>query len=152
LVTHFFEISHCYLKNNFFVLDGVIWTPRQKMDTFSFCFVTVRGLKLEGKNQGDQDWSEVCRFYYSECSSLWRATTFYCFNQFCCNFGKRLTFSLLWIPEKKYVSIDAYTTFCLCLQLRDSSFCQRSLVKAMNSQFNLKSPQTLATVKNLIHF
>jgi hypothetical protein len=51
-----------------------------------FCFVTVRGLKLEVKNRVDQDWAEVCRFYYSVCSSLWRATTFYCGNQFCCNF------------------------------------------------------------------
>jgi hypothetical protein len=53
-----------------------------------FCFVTVRGLKLEVKNRVDQDWAEVCRFYYSVCSSLWRATTFYCGNQFCCNFGR----------------------------------------------------------------
>jgi hypothetical protein len=56
--------------------DGVMWTHRHKLDTFSFYSVTVRGLKLEAKNQGDQDWAEVCRFYYSVCSSLWRATTF----------------------------------------------------------------------------
>jgi hypothetical protein len=36
-------------------------------------YVTMSDLE----NMGDQDWADVCRFYYSVCSALWEPVTFH---------------------------------------------------------------------------
>ena len=47
-------------------------------------YLTITDLE----KMGDQDWAEVCRFYYSVCTALWMATSFYCLNQLCLDFGR----------------------------------------------------------------
>jgi hypothetical protein len=46
-------------------------------------YVTLTDLE----KMGDQDWSDVRWFYYSECRALWEPVTFHLLNEFSWNFG-----------------------------------------------------------------
>jgi hypothetical protein len=34
------------------------------------------------EKMGDQDWADVCRFYFCVCSALWEPVTFHLCNEF----------------------------------------------------------------------
>jgi hypothetical protein len=41
-------------------------------------YETIRDLE----KMGDQDWADVCRFYYCVCCALWEPVTFHLCNEF----------------------------------------------------------------------